>query len=144
MSQVNRAPYIHKWILDENLRVLVIDDDPILREFATVYLAAPGVEILTAENGEVGLAMLANSSFDIALVDVDMPVLNGFEVIERVRADPRLARLPLITVTSNEDMASIDRAFELGADSFVIKPANWRLLSYQIRFVLRASKGIAA
>ena len=144
MSHSNQSEYRHKWILDEDLRVLVIDDDPILREFATVYLAAPGVEVVTAENGQAGLAMLADAPFDIALVDIDMPVLNGFDVIERVRADPQLARLPLIIVTSNEDMATIDRAYEMGADSFVIKPVNWRLLSYQIRFVLRANKALAA
>lgn len=128
------------FVLTDQLRLLVIDDDPIQREFATVFLSAPTVTIDTAENGADGLRMLAKNSYDLLITDMEMPVMDGFAVIEEVRADPALNRLPIVVVTGLEDMASIDRAYEAGATSFVTKPVNWRLLAYQLRFVLRAHK----
>ena len=72
------------------------------------------------------------------LLDLDMPGMNGYEVIEHVRRDRKFNALPIVVVTSNEDMGSIDRAYSAGATSFVIKPVNWRLLAYQLQFVMRA------
>ncbi len=69
-----------------------------------------------------------------------MPGIGGFELIRRIRATPGVADLPVIVVTGREDMASIDLAYECGATSFAVKPVNWRLMSYQVRFVLRAAR----
>lgn len=132
------------FVIDEDVRILVTDDDPIMREFATVYLSTDTARVETADCGEAGLERLLNESFDIALVDLDMPGISGFEMIERIRATPRLSQLPIVVVTSNEDVASIDRAYQAGATSFVTKPVNWRLLSYQLRYVLRAQRWQAA
>lgn len=137
---IDNSKTSYSFVLDEEARILVTDDDPIMREFATVYLSTPTASVETAACGEDGLAMLASDNFDIALVDIDMPGINGFEMIERIRADEKLRRLPVVVVTSNEDVASIDRAYRAGATSFVTKPVNWRLLSYQLRYVLRAHK----
>lgn len=127
------------YVLDHPLRILAADDDPIMREFASVYLAAPKAEIETAADGAEALKMLGQANYDLLLLDLDMPVLSGFEVLAAIRADARLARLPIIVISGREDLDSIDRAFELGATSFVIKPVNWRLLAYQVKFVLRAA-----
>ena len=132
------------YVLGDDLRILVTDDDPIMREFATVYLSTPSVSVETAHCGEAGLARLESEPFDLALLDIDMPGLNGYEVLARIRAHPRLHELPVVVVTSNEDIASIDRAYQIGATSFVTKPVNWRLLAYQLRFVMRAQKALAA
>ena len=102
------------------------------------------MNVETADCGEAGLARLRSQHFDLALVDLDMPGISGFEMLEHIRANPRLRDLPVVIVTSNEDMASIDRAYALGATSFVTKPVNWRLLAYQLRFVLRAQRALAA
>jgi DNA-binding response OmpR family regulator len=128
----------YTFVLDEKVSILVTDDDPIMREFACVYLSTPTASVETAENGEVGLKRLLSGQFDIALVDLDMPVMNGFELIQRICSDKRIAHMPIVVVTSNEDIVSIDRAYRLGATSFVTKPVNWRLLTYQLRYVLRA------
>lgn len=133
-----------KYVLDGDLRILVTDDDPIMREFATVYLGAPSVAIETADCGEAGLARLESEHFDLAMIDIDMPGIDGYEMLTRIRASARLKDLPVVIVTSNEDIASIDRAYALGATSFVTKPVNWRLLAYQLRFVLRAGRRMAA
>ncbi len=136
------APQKASWsfVLDEPLRLLVVDDDPILREFACVYLSAPHVTIETAGDGEEGWARLATSDYDIALIDIEMPRLNGYDLVTRIRTDTRLHDLPVIMVTGREDAASIDRAFDVGASSFIVKPVNWRQLSHQVRYVVRSVK----
>jgi len=126
------------FVLDEPARILVADDDPILREFACVHLATPEVTLDTAGDGAEALQKLLESHFDLVLVDLDMPVMDGFELIGRMRAHKSLRHVPVVVVTGREDMAAIDRAFQAGATSFVVKPLNWRLLSYQLRYVLRA------
>lgn len=126
------------FVLDRPARLLVVDDDPIQREFASVYLAAPEVEVISAPSANHGLIRLRNESFDIVLVDYEMPGMNGIEFIAQVRADPNLRHLPVVMVTSHEDMLTIDAAYQAGATSFATKPVNWRLLSYQIKYVLRA------
>ena len=125
-------------VLDEGVRLLFADDDPILREFATVHLATENGGVITAQDGEEAWSLLQQQPVDLLLVDLEMPRLDGFELVQRIRATPRFAGLPVIVVTGREDVAAIDKAFRSGATSFVSKPINWRLLSYQVRFVRRA------
>src|SRR6185436_2804626 len=82
---------------------------------------------------------LRDAPFDLAVLDIEMPELNGFELLARIRADSALRQLPVMMLTGHDDMASIDRAYRLRANAFSSKPVNWRLLSYQIRYVLRSS-----
>lgn len=127
----------------DHARFLVADDDPILREFACVHLATPTVDVEAAEDGEEAHARLQSGSYDLLLLDLDMPRLDGFGLLERLRADPRWRDLPVVVITGREDIAAIDRAFALGATSFVVKPLNWRLLSHQLLYVMRASRNEA-
>jgi len=124
----------------ETARLLVADDDPILREFASVHLATPTVEVEVAEDGVAALERLTQGGIDIALIDLDMPRMDGFELIERIRWDEALKHLPIVVVTGREDMLAVDRAFAVGATSFVVKPLNWRLLSHQLAYVLRNAR----
>lgn len=127
------------YVLDQPTRILVVDDDPIFCEFARVHLSTPAASVDAAPNGDVALKLLAHDHFDILLCDIDMPVLDGFELLAKIRSDQRLSNLPVIMLTGKEDIISIDRAYNLGATAFTIKPVNWRNLSYQIRYVLRNS-----
>lgn len=128
------------YVLDETARLLFVDDDPILREFAQVNLASPHAMIDVAGHGAEALERLAVCDYDVVLLDLEMPVLDGFETLARMRANPRTRDLACIVQTGREDVEAIDKAFRLGATSFVTKPLNWRLLTYQIRYVLRASR----
>jgi CheY-like chemotaxis protein len=128
------------YVLDEDARILVTDDDPILREFARVHLTTPSASVELAESAEEGLNCLNTGEFDIALIDLEMPGMGGLEMIKRLRADPSHCDLPIVVVTGRDDMNSIDLAYEAGATSFVTKPVNWRLMSYQLRYVLRAHR----
>src|SRR5437667_1086615 len=132
----------HKWmyVLDEPTRILVVDDDPILREFAMVHLATPVAEVEAVADGKAALDLLLTRDFDIALVDISMPELDGFELLERAQAHEKLRHIPMVMLTCHESIAAIDRAYHLGATSFATKPVNWRQLSYHLRYVLRASR----
>ena len=121
-------------------RVLAVDDDPILREFAIVYLSTPMTKIETAESAEAALAMMEGARYDILLVDIDMPGMDGIEMVRAIRSSSRISDIPVVMVTGCDDVVSIDRAYAAGANSFVTKPVNWRLLSYHLRFVLRACR----
>jgi DNA-binding response OmpR family regulator len=125
------------YVLKDELRLLYVDDDPILREFAQVHLTTETATVETAADGVAGLAMLETVRPDVVLLDLEMPRMDGFEVLTHLRANPITARTPVIVATGREDVGAIDRAFQLGATSFVVKPLNWRLLSYQIRYVHR-------
>ncbi|MDP8916479.1 MAG: response regulator [Pseudomonadota bacterium] len=128
------------YVLNERIRLLFADDDPILREFAKVHLATEKAEVATAADGEEAWEMVRTQPLDLLLVDLEMPKLDGFELVRRMREQPRFNNLPVIVVTGREDVSAIDRAFICGATSFVTKPINWRLLSYQVRFTLRAGR----
>jgi DNA-binding response OmpR family regulator len=128
------------FVLDEPLRILVVDDDPILREFASVYLATPSASIDTACDGAAARLRLEHNVYDILLLDIEMPHLDGFALLAELRSNESLKHLPVIMLTGHDDIASIDRAYQLGANSFATKPVNWRQLSYHIRYVVRTSR----
>jgi two-component system, sensor histidine kinase and response regulator len=128
------------YVFDEQTRILVVDDDPILLEFASVYLTTPMSVVALAPDASTALDLLARDQFDIALIDIDMPGMNGFELTECIRGQDKLRNLPIVMVTGREDIVSIDRAYGAGATSFVTKPVNWRQLSHQLRYVIRAGK----
>ena len=128
------------YVLQDAARILFVDDDPIMREFAVVHLSTDRAEVKLARDGEEALEQVAAERPEVVLLDLEMPRLDGFGVLARLRADPLTRELPVIVVTGREDVAASDRAFEAGATSFLVKPINWRLLSYQIRYVLRAGR----
>lgn len=135
-SSEQQQPFFH--VLQDELRVLFVDDDPILREFALVHLTTDKAEVKAVGDGDEALVLLADWPADVLLLDLEMPRVDGFEVLSRLNETGRLRELPVIVVTGREDIAAIDRAYAAGATSFVSKPLNWRLLSYQIRYVRRA------
>ncbi len=137
------APAGFFYVLSEAVRILFVDDDPIMREFALVQLETDEARVAVAADGAEALKMLATEPFDIVLMDLEMPVMDGFEALRRLRADPATARLPVIMVTGREDVVAIDRAYQAGATSFLVKPINWRLLSYQVRYVMRTHRAEA-
>lgn len=127
------------YVLREAVRILYVDDDPILREFAVVNLATDRATVETAADGRAALAAIAGARPDLVLLDLEMPEMDGFQVLESLRADPNYCDLPVIVVTGREDVEAVDRAFAVGATSFVVKPLNWRLLSHQLRYVHRSA-----
>src|SRR5262245_1808466 len=87
------------YVLDEPTKVLLADDDPILCEFASVHLSSPAATIETIPDGASALSRLSSGAFDLALLDIEMPALDGFFLLETIRCDPKLCTLPVIMLT---------------------------------------------
>ena len=121
-------------------RILLVDDDPIMRELAAAKLTDAGHEVSTAENGQVGFDRLGEGNFDLVISDLDMPLLNGFQLTEKIRDSRFFSELPVIVITGSESRNSVEEAFAAGATSFLSKPINWALFTHSVRFVLRASE----
>ncbi|HVO30636.1 MAG TPA: response regulator [bacterium] len=117
--------------------VLLVDDDARLGTLLSEYFGRNEVDLTTAADGERGLAQLKDRRFDAVLLDVMMPGIDGLEVLKRIRADARLARVPVLMLTAKGD--DVDRivGLEIGADDYVPKPFNPRELLARVRAVLR-------
>lgn len=142
MPSAHNAPKRFTFVLDEAVRILVVDDDPIQREFSQVYLASPKAVVETVESAEAAAALLQEQRYDAALIDVDLGGMDGIALVRRLRTDPRYDDMAVMVITGREDMISIDAAFEAGATSFTVKPVNWRLLNHQLKFMLRAHRAL--
>lgn len=101
------------------MRVLVIDDEPDLRELYSVTLREAGHEVLTASNGAEGLGILQRERLDIVLVDLMMPVMDGYEFLQHLRRMPEHRGTPAVVVSA---VATGGFSQKLGASGFVAKP----------------------
>lgn len=119
-------------------RLLVADDDPNLLELMSSNLEDDMTEVVCAENGIEARDLLGSQDFDLAIIDLGMPELDGFELITHLRQDERTVDLPVIVVTGRHDKLAIEEAFSSGATTFVTKPVNWTLFRYQAQFVIRS------
>ncbi len=118
-------------------RVLAVDDEPDLLELVRVGLSQAGYVVETARNGTEALAALRRAPPDLVVLDVMLPDLSGTELCARIRADQRLASVPVIMLTAKSE--EIDRVvgLEVGADDYVTKPFSPRELALRVRAVLR-------
>src|SRR5262245_38239554 len=126
------------FVLNEPVRILIVDDDSLLCEFASVYLSSPCASIDIACGAAEGRLQLSQNAYDILLLDIEMPDVDGFTMLAEIRASDQ--HLPVIMLTGHDDITSIDRAYQMGVNAFATKPVNWRQLSYQIRQVVRTTR----
>jgi signal transduction histidine kinase len=117
--------------------ILIVDDEAAQRMAARTYLEAAGFTIVESTCGEDCIRQAHAIRPDLIILDVMMPGMDGFEVGRRIRSDPDLMYTPILMVTGLNDENSIERAFEVGATDFLIKPITWPLLVYRVRFMLR-------
>lgn len=115
-------------------RILVVDDEPRMRRFVRMNLDLEGYDISEAENGLIALNKVRDDQPDLVLLDVMMPILDGFETLEHIR---EVSAVPVIMLTVKGDEEDRIRGLDLGADDYVTKPFSPRELSSRIRAVLR-------
>ncbi len=125
-------------------RVLVVDDDPAMLLLARAALEREGYMVLEAESGPKALSMLAAESPDIVLLDVVMPGMDGFEVCRGLRKMAGKETTPVLMMTGLDDTDSIQRAYDVGATDFIMKPINWLILGHHVQYILRASRAFDA
>jgi DNA-binding response OmpR family regulator len=120
--------------------VLVVDDDMTMRLLARETLEQAGFRVEEAEDGEAAVAAFAALRPDVILLDMMMPVLDGFEACAAVRKLEGGADVPVLIMTGAGDAESIRRVYEAGATDFIIKPVTWDLLTHRVNFVLRSNR----
>jgi len=116
---------------------IIADDEDLGRLLLAESAAECGLEPLVYDNGTEALEAALSRDVAIVLLDVDMPGMDGFGVCRRLRAESRLASVPIVMVTGHEDSAAISLAFEAGATDFISKPVNWALLPHRLKYILR-------
>ena len=112
--------------------ILVVDDDRVNRTLLARTLARSGHEVGTAEDGREALERLRSGSWDVVLLDVVMPELDGMSVLEEMKADPVLREVPVIMISALDDFDSVVRCIELGAEDYLPKPFDPVLLRARI------------
>ena len=125
--------------MDAERKIILADDDAIMRELASAKLLEAGYQVVTACNGAEALSLLKDEGADMVISDLDMPVMNGFELTEAIRSDSIVGETPVMVITASDRGDAVDRAFAAGATSFLAKPMNWSLFHHAVKFVLRAN-----
>lgn len=120
--------------------LLIVDDGDINRRMLCDLFAKAGYQTSTAENGEEALACLASTSFDLVLLDVMMPVMDGLTALRHIRNNPETATLPVVLISAMSDTKDIVHGLELGANDYLTKPVRTRIALARIKtqLMLRA------
>ncbi len=117
-------------------KVLVVDDDAFSRS-VVARKTAKLAEVVEAEDGQSAISHLSTSGVvDLAIVDLEMPNINGVELIRQIRSQPALKHIPIIVLTANETRGGLENALMAGATSFLLKPLNWDAFGEHIRHIL--------
>lgn len=112
--------------------VLVVDDNEMNRDLLSRRLQRQGYTVVMAEHGQQALEVLRTDSFDLVLLDVMMPGMNGYQVLEHLKADAWLRHIPVIMISALDDLDSVVRCIEMGAEDYLFKPFNPTLLKARI------------
>ena len=112
--------------------LLVVDDNRVNRLLLARTLEQLGHRVAFAENGRAALRMLGDRPVDLVLLDIEMPELNGYETLEALQADPKLRDIPVVMMSSVDEVDSVARCIEMGAEDYLFKPVNVVLLRARV------------
>ena len=121
-------------------RILVVDDERLNRMLLRRALENQGHTVSEAENGQLALDSLAGQRFDVVLLDIVMPVLDGYATLEAIKANPALRHLPVIVVSGVEEIASVVRCIEAGATDYLPKPFQPAILQARVEASLAGKR----
>ncbi|MEY4982525.1 MAG: hypothetical protein RIR62_791 [Pseudomonadota bacterium] len=124
--------------------VLVVEDEPAQREVLSYNLAAEGYRVLTADNGEDALLLVAEEGPDVVVLDWMMPRLSGIEVCRRLKMQPATRAIPVLMLSARAEEVDRVRGLETGADDYVVKPYSVAELLARVRALLRRARPSAA
>ncbi len=117
-------------------KVLVVDDEPNIVLSIEFLMQQAGFDVVTAEDGESALESVAETPPDLILLDISLPGISGFDVLEQLRNDPRHARLPIIMLTAHGREVEKEKGLALGADDYVTKPFSTQALVEKVKSLL--------
>ena len=116
--------------------ILAADDDPDVRALVAFRLERSGYTVLQAADGEEALALALEHTPDLAVLDVMMPKMDGFEVVRRLRAEEATKRMPIIMLTARAQDSDVEEGFESGADDYLRKPFSPQELRARVQAIL--------
>jgi DNA-binding response OmpR family regulator len=129
---------------DKKIRILIIDDDIGFRDLLRLHLSARGYQVQVAEDGVTGGRALLAETPDLIISDVNMPFLDGFELLSLMRGDESTAAIPVILLSGRSDGDTMAKAVELGASDFLTKPVTRDQLLESVEACLARAKGRSA
>jgi PleD family two-component response regulator len=135
--QPNRKPSARTRNPYKQSLILIIDDDPTERLMARDALERADYRVIEAEDGPDGLAKAHTDKPDFIILDILMPVLDGFTVCDSLRHSKFTKSLPILIATGLDDEAAIQRGFDLGANDLMVKPINWDTLAHRVKYIMR-------
>src|SRR4051794_392704 len=121
-------------------RILIADDNQVNRQMLCQHVAQLGHDVTAADNGREALALLRRRAFDVVLLGVLMPEVGGFAALEQVKADDRLRAIPVIMVSGLDEVASVVRCIEAGAEDYLTKPFDPVILRARINACLEKKR----
>ncbi|MEM6496998.1 MAG: response regulator [Pseudomonadota bacterium] len=124
----------------ERTAALVVDDDPILRSVVASKLSAFVSDIVEAEDGADALRKCTEHKLKIALVDLEMPNIDGITLIQCIRSHPDTRHLPVVVITGRQDSEALRAALHAGATSYLTKPVNWSMFSHHVEHLIALSE----
>ena len=114
-------------------RILVIDDEPELVELVKTWLESKGFEVTAAYNGREGIEKARNRDLSLIILDIRMPGMDGFEVLDRLRKSPDTQGMPVIMLTQKRETKSVLKAMESGTTDYIMKPFSLKELLGLVR-----------
>ena len=117
--------------------ILVVDDEPDLLELVHYTLTRTGYQVCCVKSGEEALAQVQSHPPDLIVLDVMLPGMDGLEICQRLKREPRTAAIPIVMLTARSEEADVVTGLEIGADDYLTKPFSPRVLSARIKAVLR-------
>ena len=117
-------------------RVLIVDDSRVVLSLHSYILDAAGYECQTAPNGYVALERLFTDQFDLVITDVNMPRMDGYSLIEKIREQEDFRDIPIIIISTEQEAKDKRRGFEAGANVYIVKPAKPHELVMNVQMLL--------
>ncbi|MDQ2690528.1 MAG: response regulator transcription factor, partial [Chloroflexota bacterium] len=124
------------------MRVLLIDDEQFYFKLIRNALKAANYELEYAKSSSEGLSKIASFAPEMLIVDLKLPEMDGFQILERLRRDPKFSYIPVIVITSQDELSEKLKAFELGADDYMVKPFQPEELVARMGILARRGKAM--
>jgi two-component system, chemotaxis family, chemotaxis protein CheY len=118
------------------MKILIVDDCPTTRKLLSLYLTTWGYEVECAENGLDALEKAGAGAFGMIITDLNMPYMDGIELVRTIRKDPAQAAVPVLVVTTEQEPKERDAAMAAGADGYLVKPVTAEALMGSVRGML--------
>lgn len=116
--------------------VLVVDDSQIALDVSRFTLTAAGYQVLTVTGGLEALEVMDRNAVDLALIDINMPGMDGYTLIEKIRADRILGEVPIVIITTEAEARDRQQGFDAGANAYLIKPVRPEEMIAQVRLLI--------